>query len=285
MRRGFRPDLIHAHWWFPGGLVGTWLRRRWGVPLVLTMHGSDVRLAASPMVGRLFRHVLARCDAVTTVSSWLAQQTRAVAPATRPVVAPMPIKPDIFHPGGVRDRDTLLFVGKLNAQKGVEHLLQALARMRTRPSVEIVVGVGSAPEDVRGLARRLGVESQLRWLPLLPQAALADRYRACTALVMPAMEEGLGLVAAEALLCETPVVAFASGGLTDLIVDGRTGLLVPPGDADALAHALDGLLAREDHGASLGVAGRQAMLQRFGPEAVADRYVAIYRDAATAHGA
>jgi len=283
MRRRFRSDLVHAHWWFPGGLIGTWLRKRWGVPLVLTMHGSDVRLASgSRAAAGLFRHVLARYDAVTTVSSWLARQTRAVAPAVQPLVAPMPIKPDLFHPEGARARGTFLFVGKLNAQKGIAYLLRALARMHARPSVEIVVGVGSAPEDVRDLARELGVTSQLRWLPLLPQADLAARYRACTALVMPAVEEGLGLVAAEALLCETPVVAFASGGLTDLIEHGHTGLLVPPGDVDALARTLDELLERPDRAAALGVAGRQVMLQRFGPDAVAARYAAIYRDAIAA---
>jgi glycosyltransferase involved in cell wall biosynthesis len=95
---------------------------------------------------------------------------------------------------------------------------------------------------------------------------------------MPAVEEGLGLVAAEALLCGTPVVAFASGGLSDLIEDGRAGVLVPPGDSAALAAALDGLLTRPDRGATLGAAGRQAMLARFGPEAVASRYAGIYRD-------
>jgi glycosyltransferase involved in cell wall biosynthesis len=288
LRRRFRADLVHAHWWFPGGLVGTWLRRRWGVPLVITMHGSDVRLASgSRVAGRLFRHVLARCDVVTTVSTWLADQTRQVAPATQPIVAPMPIKPDLFHPGGARASNTLLFVGKLNVQKGIELLFRALARMRTRPlpTVEVVVGVGSAPDEVADLARELGVAAQLRWLPLLPQAELAQHYRSCTALVMPAVEEGLGLVAAEALLCEAPVVAFASGGLTDLIVHEQTGVLVAPGDVDALARALDALLARPDRGAALGVAGRQAMLERFSADAVAARYVSLYRDAVRAHGA
>jgi glycosyltransferase involved in cell wall biosynthesis len=279
VRRGFRADLVHAHWWFPGGLVGTWLRRWWRVPLVITMHGSDVRLArGSRTAATLFRRVLTRADAVTTVSSWLAAETGAIAPEVHPIVAPMPIKPDLFHPEGPREPDTLLFVGKLNPQKGIEHLLRALALMRTRPRVDVVVGVGSAPADVSELARSLGVADRLRWFPLLPQVELADRYRTCTALVMPAVEEGLGLVAAEALLCETPVVAFASGGLTDLIVDGRTGMLVPPGDVGALARALDDLLARPDRGAGLGAAGRQAMVATFGPDAVATRYAGIYRD-------
>jgi len=285
-RSRFRADVVHAHWWFPGGLVGTWLRRWWRLPLVITMHGSDVRLAGgSGSATRLFRRVLGRANAVTTVSSWLARETVAIAPAVHPIVAPMPIQSDLFHPGGSRAPDTLLFVGKLNPQKGIEHLLRALALMRARPSVEVVVGVGSEPAQARALAESLGVGDQLRWFPLLPQAELAERYRTCTALVMPAVEEGLGLVAAEALLCETPVVAFASGGLTDLVRDGESGLLVPPGDVAALARALDDLLARPDRGAAMGSTGRTRMLDLVAPHAAAGRYAAIYRDVISAHAA
>ena len=279
-RRAFRADLVHAHWWFPSGLVGTLISGWWGVPLVTTMHGSDVRVAGSSAVAtRMFRRVITRSRAVTTVSSWLAAETRALVPDAHPVVAPMPIKPDLFHPGGSREAARLLFVGKLNQQKGIEHLLRALAVMRARPMVDVVVGVGSAPEDIGGLAQSLGVADQLRWLPLLTQAKLAEYYRSCTALVMPAVEEGLGLVAAEALLCETPVIAFASGGLTDLIRDGETGVLVPTGDVTALARATDDVLSRPDRGAALGIAGRRATLATFGPQAVAGRYAAIYREA------
>ncbi len=283
-RRDFRANLVHAHWYFPSGLVGTWIAGWWRVPLVTTLHGSDIAAArSSGLATRLFRRVITRSRAVTTVSSWLASETRALVPGARPLVAPMPIKPDLFYPGGSREPARLLFVGKLNRQKGIEHLLHALAVMRTRPLVDVIVGVGSAPEDIGGLARSLGVADQLRWLPLLPQAKLAEYYRSCTALVMPAVGEGLGLVAAEALLCETPVIAFASGGLTDLIRDGETGVLVPPGDISALARAMDDLLGRSDRGAALGVAGRRATLATLGPEPVAARYAAIYREVLGPH--
>ena len=86
-------------------------------------------------------------------------------------------------------------------------------------------------------------------------------------------------MAAEALLCETPVIAFASGGLTDLIRDGETGVLVPAGDVTALARATDDVLSRPDRGAPLGIAGRRATLATFGAQAVAGRYAAIYREA------
>ena len=138
--------------------------------------------------------------------------------------------------------------------------------MRCPATLDIVVGVGSGEDEARSLAAALGIATRLRWHPLLPQAELAELYRNVTALVMPAVDEGLGLVAAEAQLCETPVVAFASGGLTDIVVHEETGLLVPPGDGDALAAALDRLLALPDRGAAIGRAGRRRALALFAPE-------------------
>jgi glycosyltransferase involved in cell wall biosynthesis len=282
LRDRFRADLIHAHWWYPGGLVGTWLRRWRRLPLVTTLHGSDLRIAqAVPLARPLFRHVLGRSHRVTTVSRWLADGVTALAPKVRPVVAPMPVVPDFFRPpaAGDRSRDRLLFVGKLNEQKGIVTLLHALARMRTKPTLDVVVGVGSTPEDTQALAASLGLAGRLRWHPLLPQAELAQRYREATALVAPFRDEGLGLVAIEAQLSGLPVVAFRSGGLTDIVLHERTGLLVPPGDADALAAALDRLLELPDQGAAWGGEGRRQALATFAPEATARRYRDIYEEA------
>ena len=276
-RARFRPDLIHAHWWFPSGLVGTWLagRRR---PLVTTLHGSDVRLAQSvPAARSHFRRVMRRSTQVTAVSTWLARATTALVPDVQPEVAPMPIAPGLFQPGGTRVRDRLLFVGKLNPQKGIGHLLRALTHMRARPLVEIVMGVGSDPADTQALAASLGVADRLRWHPLLPQGELVERYREDTVLVAPFVDEGLGLVAVEAHLCEMPVVAFDSGGLPDIVRHERSGLLVPPGDERTLAQALDRILALPDQGAGWGKAGRQDALAAFAPEAAAERYLQIYQ--------
>ncbi len=278
--RSFRPDVVHAHWWFPAGLVGAWVRHRWDAPLVVTLHGSDLRLAQDLRVATtLFRHVLKRAAVVTTVSSWLARQTEALAPGVVPVVAPMPVLPELFGPGEARERDRLLFVGKLNAQKGIAHLLGALAMMKRPATLDIVAGVGSEPEDALPLARELGVADRLRWHPLLEQAELARLYRSATALVAPWVDEGLGLVAVEAQLCEMPVIAFRSGGLTDIVEHERTGLLVGPGDAAGLAEAMDRLLALPDQGAAWGREGRRRALASFSPEAAARRYAGLYRAA------
>jgi glycosyltransferase involved in cell wall biosynthesis len=140
-----------------------------------------------------------------------------------------------------------------------------------------VVGEGPLGSDLRARVSQLGLGDRITWLGQLPQPRLVDLYRRATALVVPSTDEGLGLVAVEAQLCETPVVAYESGGLTDTVQHDRTGLLVPPGDVGALAAALDALLDRPDRGADLGRAGRMVALAGFAPESAARRYAGIYR--------
>jgi glycosyltransferase involved in cell wall biosynthesis len=276
-RRNFEPQLIHAHWWFPSGVVGTWVRGLSHLPLVTTLHGTDVRLARSVAVAKpLFAHVLKHSAAVTTVSRWLQDETQALVPTVRPVVAPMPVSTDLFEPGDSRDGQRLLFVGRLNSQKGVDHLLYALSEMKTKASLDIV-GDGPDREDLVRLARDLGLTPRVRWHGQVPQSKLPELYRHAAAVVVPSVDEGLGLSAVEALLCETPVVAFDSGGLRDVIQHEKTGLLVQPGDRAALAKTLDNLLSRDGHGAQLGKAGRLYALSTFAPESAARRYAEIYR--------
>lgn len=279
-RKEVRPDLLHAHWWFPSGLAAAVLSALRRLPLVTTLHGSDVRLVHGVAGARpLFVRVAARSSVVTAVSTWLSLQAKALAPsAAPPRVAPMPAEVALFSPDGARAPNRLLFVGRLTAQKGVDLLLRALAELPSNVSLD-VVGDGVEAEALRRLAASLGVAPRVRWHPPVPQQRLVDFYRAATALVVPSVEEGLGLVAVEALLCETPVVAFDSGGLRDVVVNGETGVLVPSISATAIATALNDLLRRSDRGASLGRAGRLRALASFAPEAAARRYVAIYQEA------
>ena len=276
-RRAFEPDIVHAHWWFPGGLVGTWVAGLSGIPLVTTLHGTDVRLARGTAMARpLFKHVLQQSSAVTTVSRWLARETESLVSGIRAAVAPMPVATELFSPGGVRDDNRLLFVGRLTAQKGIEALIEALAKMRHTPLLD-VVGDGPLASQLAARATQLGLGARVKWLGQLAQPKLVDLYRRATALVVPSTEEGLGLVAIEAQLCETPVVGYESGGLTDTVQHDRTGMLVPPGNVEALAAALDDLLDRPDRGSELGRAGRMVALAGFAPESAARRYAGIYR--------
>jgi glycosyltransferase involved in cell wall biosynthesis len=277
-RRSFEPDLVHAHWWFPNGVVGTWVSGLARIPLVTTLHGTDVRLVRKVGVAKaLFAHVLKHSAAVTTVSRWLKEETEALAPGVHPTVAPMPVATDRFSPGSSRTGQNLLFVGRLNDQKGVDHLLNALALMKNSDSTLDIVGDGPNREALKQLAQQLGVASRIRWHGQLSQSELPPLYQQAAAVVIPSIDEGLGLVAVEALLCEAPVVAFDSGGLRDVIQHEKTGVLVKPGDRAALAAALDDLLARDGRGSQLGRAGRLYALSAFAPESAARRYAGIYR--------
>jgi glycosyltransferase involved in cell wall biosynthesis len=251
------------------------------IPLVTTLHGTDVRLARKVGVAKpLFGHVLKHSAAVTTVSKWLKEETEALAPGVHPMVAPMPVATDLFEPSPdgtqTRDERRLLYVGRLTEQKGVEHLLYAMSAMKTPASLDIV-GDGPNRDTLERLAQQLGVAARIHWRGQLSQSQLPAVYQQAAAIVLPSIDEGLGLVAVEALLCETPVVAFDSGGLRDVIQHEKTGLLVKPGDRAALANTLDDLLARDGRGSQLGRAGRLYALSAFAPESSARRYAEIYR--------
>jgi glycosyltransferase involved in cell wall biosynthesis len=271
----FAPDVIHAHWWFPAGLLA--LGSLSSRPLVTTLHGSDVRLARrSAWAPTLFRRVAARSAAVTAVSGYLAGEAQAMAPGCKVAVEPMPVNVELFSAAsGPRAADRFLFVGRLNRQKGIALLLEALAALPSPASLD-VAGDGEDRAELEARAASLGLARRVRWHGVQSQEQLAPLYRAATAVVIPSEDEGLGLVAVEAQLCEAPVIAFRSGGLTDVVDDGRTGILSAPGDVRALAIAMNALLARPDRGAALGAAGRTAALARYSPDVVASHYASIY---------
>jgi glycosyltransferase involved in cell wall biosynthesis len=273
-------DLVHAHWWFPAGLQA--LAARTGLPLVTTLHGTDVRLASSRAAARAAcARVLRASAGVTAVSGWLAGQAAGFAPdlAGRVAVAPMPVDDRAFHPGpGDRPRDELLFVGRLDRQKGADLALCALAELRG-PAAGLplrIVGTGPAEAGLRRLAGELGVAGRVRWDGQLPQAELAERYRRAAVLVVPGRDEGLGLVAVEGQLSGAPVVADAPGGLLDVVADGRTGRTFPPGRADALATTVEAALVDPAATARMAEAARERAAARFGTAGAASAYAAVY---------
>lgn len=283
-RRRVAPDLIHAHWWFPGGLVGTWLGGLSHLPLVTTLHGTDVRLAKSVAVARpLFRHVITHSAKVTTVSHWLAGELDMLVPNRSPIVAPMPVATDLFEPDASRERAGILFVGRLNAQKGLDQLIRALAGMKSKTTLD-VVGAGPARDSLGALTTELGVADRVRWHGEIKHGDLPKFYQRARVLAVPSLDEGLGLVAVEAALCETPVVGFRSGGTPDVVRDGSTGILVEPNNVPALSAALDDILANEARATSLGQSGRLYALANFAPESAAQKYLSVYQQAIDGYG-
>lgn len=279
VRRAFEPDLVHAHWWFPGGLVGTWVSALGSIPLVTSLHRADLRSAQAGSFGRpLFRHVMKQSTIVTADSHGLARKAQTLMSSRHAVVAPMPAPTDVYVPGPDRFTDRLLLDTRLEPDNGVEQTLDAVATMKHRVSIDII-GEGPSAQTYRELATTLGIDDRVRWHSGLTEAERVALCQQATALVVPSLREWVPAVAVQGLLCRTPVVAFDFGGVTDVVHHDRTGILVPPGDTRALTRALDALLSRPDMGSNLGEAGRIYALATFAPESVARRFSGIYRQA------
>jgi len=169
------------------------------------------------------------------------------------------------------------FVGRLVDQKGCEYLVRAAPRVVAahRNARFVIVGEGPELKRLQSIARELGVASAVEFAGYDP--APARRMRSMTILAVPSLYESLGMVALEAMACGVAVVASAVGGLTEAVDDGRTGLLVPPRNPDALATALVRLLDAPDIASQMGSAGRQLALRKFSPEVIANQYAKLYR--------
>lgn len=286
--RTFNPDVVHAHWWFPAGLT-VWPRGRLraDLPVVLTSHGTDLFLldrfrAARPLAARVFR----RAAQVTVISSPLVPRVRALGvPAERITVVPMPLDDRTFPVAATEAREAglVLFVGRLIERKGAEFVIRAVAGL---PEARLVLA-GDGPERgaLERLARQLGVEQRVTFLGMLTPDDVAARYRRAAVLAFPAVtdwkgeQEGFGMVLVEAMRSGLPIVATRSGGIPDVVSDGRTGLLVPERDAGALGAALGRVLGDPVLARRLATAAQSDVAQRFAPERVARVFDDVYRQA------
>jgi glycosyltransferase involved in cell wall biosynthesis len=193
-----------------------------------------------------------------------------------------------FTPAPGADRDGVLFVGRLTPHKGIDRLLNALP---AGASLRIAGSAGHdrwPPErDYPALLRQLAQGRDVEFLGPVPDAALPGLYRRAAVLALPSVDrtcygrdvpvsELLGLVALEAMASGTPVVASRIGGLVEVVVDGETGFLVPPGDTEALGDCLARLVADRRLAAQLGANARDLVVQRFTWRACAERCLAAY---------
>ncbi len=232
-----RPDVLHAHWLLPGGLVAALVPRR-GARLVVTLHGPDAELAASRLAGPLARFVARRADTLLAVSEPLARRAEQVLGLEEGAVgvARLPL-PSGLAPSPLPDGDLrLLAAGRASIEKGFDVLLAALALPDASDWHATVVTEGPERSRLEAQAGVLG--DRIRFLDLMPRAKLFDLIGEHHAVVVPSRSEGLGMFAVEALALGRPVVASEVGGLTEVVVDGADGALVPPDDPAALAVAL-----------------------------------------------
>ena len=246
-------DLVHAHW-LPAGVVAAAAGR----PFVLQLWGTDVELARrAPW---LARRVLRRAQLVICASQELAGAARELGARTVRVIPSGVDVPDAV--GEPDDPPHVLYAGRLSEEKGVLELVEA-----ARGLPLVIAGDGPLRGPGAGRARWVGHDE------------LLDLYQRAAVVVCPSRREGFGVVCAEAMAHGRPVVAAAVGGLRDLVVDGETGLLVPPGDVPALRAALERLLADPQLRRRLGTAARERAREAFSWDRAVSLTLRAYEDA------
>jgi len=283
-----RYDVIHVHWPMPLALLGWAAQRAHRAPLVSTFYGVELRWVKGSLraLKWLVRWAARRSDRVVAISSYTAGELRELADVPIEVIPYTTALPE--PPSLSRSSDgprTVLFVGRLVERKGVPYLIEALALVGDASIRLVIVGEGPERPKLEEVARRLGggVADRVAFRGKISATELQAAYAGASAFVLPSVfdargdTEGLGVVALEAMNYGTPVVASRIGGIPDVVEDGVTGLLVPPGDAAALAAALRRVLGEPGLGRRLGEAGRRRLHEQFSWEAITARWEAVYR--------
>ena len=293
------PDVVHAHFWM-SGKAATDAALSAGVPVVQTFHALGVvkrrhqgdadtspaeRLSVEADLAANVDRVVA-----TTVDEAF-ELARLGAEPGRVAVVPCGVDLGRFRPEGRAEarsprRARIVVVGRLVERKGVDDVIRSLALL---PGAELVVAGGPDPSELRadaearrllGVAAEAGVENRVCLRGRVGRDELPALLRSADAVACVPWYEPFGLVALEAMACGVPVVASAVGGLRDTVVDGVTGLHVPPRRPDALGAALGRLLADPHQARRLGRAGAERARARYSWDHVARSTLAVYREVA-----
>ena len=305
-------DVVHSHYWL-SGQVGALARDRWGVPLVHTMHTmakvkndalalGDAPEPSARIIGE--EQVVEAADMLIASTDREAKQLINLYDAD-------PGRVEVIHPGVdlsvFRPRDAhaarehlglpldahvVLFAGRLQPLKAPDVLLRAIARLidhrpdlRSRLVVPVVGGPSGTglehPGALADLAAELRIDDLVRFVPPVPPSELALWDAAASVVAVPSYNESFGLVAAEAQATGTPVIAAAVGGLTTVVVDGVSGLLLDTHEPDAWAHAIGRVLVDDGLRARL-AAGARMRAGAFSWEDTAERTLDVYERARAA---
>ncbi len=285
-----RLDLLHVHYAVPHAtaafLAREMLEERHPLRVVTTLHGTDITLVGQ---ARSFYSVtkfsIERSDAVTAVSGFLREETYHAFGCDGCEIEVIPnfvnleeyFPADERHPPAFvpRDAKVLMHISNFRPVKQVTHVIQIFARVRREvPAVLVMVGDGPDREAAEAEAERLGVMRQVFFLGKLD--SIADLLRAADLFLLPSSSESFGLAALEAMACGVPVVASRVGGLPEVVVDGETGALAPPGEIEQMAAQAVAILREPGRWQRLR-AGAVERARSFSADEMVPRYEALYR--------
>lgn len=284
--RHLQPDIIHAHWLIPQGLIAALLNLFGNrpPPYLVTSHGADLFALQAYPFQILKRFVASRASALTVVSEAMRKELLHLG-VDEGKIQVQPMGVDLHQrftpaPSIPRSQDTILFVGRLVEKKGVTHLLHAMPEIISgHPSAHLdIVGFGPDATALKNQVKRLDLQDRIRFLGAVGQSELPDIYRKAAVMVAPFVPaqsgdvEGLGLVVIEALGCCCPVIVGDVPAVHDLL-SPDSGWIVPAQDNTKLASAVLSVLQNQQHAQAKTKLVRTTLLEKFSWKSVADRYI------------
>lgn len=274
-------DLVHAHWVIPQGIIQSCFKKSY----ILTGHGGDIMSMNIGVLKTLKQIAFEKAAQVVVVSKQLSDKVKEMAPDVDAEVismgcdttmfSPRYRKENYFHQNGEK---VILFVGRLEEVKGVEYLIDAMQYIEGKL---IIIGTGTLEKELKDKARLYG--KKIEFWGAKTHAELKEIYASADVFAMPSVttrkgaKEGLGLVSLEAMASGIPVVAFASGGIVQLIKHGENGLLCEEKNVRDLAHNINKVLNDEVIHNYLIENGYKTVSQ-YDYKEIAKRYGKVYTD-------
>ncbi len=278
-------DIVHIHWPFPHIVFGILGKKFGRARLFSSFYGVEIRWLKkkSPVLLRPFSILVNKSDKVTAISTHTAHELAGVVR--------MPIEIIPFSAAMAERRGTaaakneIIFVGRLVERKGVKYLIEAFHRVcKSVPHQLVIIGDGPERLKLETIVSKLGIENRVKFTGMISDDMLNQYYRSCSFLVLPAVydkkgdTEGLGVVLLEAMSYRKPVIASRVGGITDIVVDGENGLLVPPADPEVLGRAIVNLARSRHLRETLGRKARKTVDEKFNWDRIIEKLVALYHD-------
>ena len=296
-----RPDVIHAHWPFPHGLMAIPTQKLLGIPLVLNFHGAELLLIRKhAWVAHVLRFVIRNANAVLANSSFTAAKIKALHPcsvtlspygttlASNPYGTTLAGSPYGTTPFGhseiayvPKSTFVVLFVGRHIERKGLRYLIDAATELDPQKFQIRIVGHGDLTDSLQTYAREKA-PLQVVFTGKLTKEQLEHEYRSASCFVLPAIvdskgdTEGLGVVLIEAAELGLPLVASDVGGIPDVVENGVSGLLVPEKNSKALAQAFQKLATDPTFAQSLVQGAIQKIDQQFTWTGIVARQLELY---------
>lgn len=256
----FQPDVIHGHTLDLGSEAGTFFKKRFGCPLVVTTHGGDTFVAFDNGRQAYLRRNAQKADAVVCVSSLLRRRLEECGVST-----PMPVILNGFNlsyasDNAQKDPNLVIQVGNLIPRKKTDVSIRAVAKLKERIKEIHFTSVGAGPERERmeKLCKELDVENCVSFTGQLHNQEVLQKMSEATFFVMPSVNEGFGIVYLEAMAAGCVVIGTEGEGIADLIVNGENGFLVPADDPDAVADLIQTCAEDPQRTALIAARGKEA---------------------------